>query len=126
VTVPDDFPHERMPAVVPGVQTKVGAVLSRGRYVLESDEERAERYEICEDLAHQLLPKVRADAAKHPGHTLDETLERVRKAVAGNGWVSREELQWLMRRLTQLIDKDLLRERLKSVQRSIRVNLDDL
>ena len=48
MTIPDDFPRERMPPVVLGVQTKVGAVLSRGRYVLQSEEQRAERYDICE------------------------------------------------------------------------------
>ncbi len=58
--VPDDFPRDRMPAVVPGVQTKVGVALSRGRYVVgQTEEERAERYDICEDLAHQLVPKAR-------------------------------------------------------------------
>ncbi|MGY6126066.1 hypothetical protein ACW9YV_11365 [Paraburkholderia strydomiana] len=83
MTIPDDFPRERMPPVVPGVETKVGVVLSRGRYVLQSEEQRAERYRICDDLAHRLLPKALSDAAKHPGHTSAETLERVRKAVGG-------------------------------------------
>lgn len=101
--VPDDFPHEHMPATVPGVQTKVGVVISRGRYILQSAEERAERYEICEDLAHQLLPKARADAEKHPGHAQEETLGRVRRAVAGKAWVSPEKLQWLIERLRVLL-----------------------
>ncbi|MDR5750363.1 MULTISPECIES: hypothetical protein [unclassified Caballeronia] len=128
VTVPDDFPHERVPAAVPGVQTKVGAVLlSRGRYALQSDEQRAERWDICEDLVHQLLAKARADAAKHPAQMPAETLERVRKAVAGKGWCSPEELQWLIQRLRALLEEeDLMKKRLESVQRSVRVNLDDL
>ncbi|MGF6937148.1 hypothetical protein OKW41_006310 [Paraburkholderia sp. UCT70] len=101
--VPDDFPRERMPAVVPGVQTKVGVVLSRGWYVLQSDEQRAERWDICEDLARQFVPKTLKDAEKHSGNARGETLERVRKAVAGKGWCSPEELQWLMTRLRILL-----------------------
>jgi hypothetical protein len=104
MTVPNDFPRERIPAVVSGVQTKIGVLLSRGRYVLQSEEQRAERYDVCEDLAHQLLRKTLSDAAKHPGHTSAETLERVREAVGGKGWVSPAELRWLMQRLRALLD----------------------
>lgn len=104
MTIPDDFPRERIPAVVPGVQTKVGVVLSRGRYVLQTDEQRAERYDVCEGLAHQLVPKALADAVKHASHTHDETLERVHKAIAGRHWASPEELHWLMSRLRALLD----------------------
>ncbi|NPT55984.1 hypothetical protein [Paraburkholderia elongata] len=97
--VPDDFPPDDMPAVVSGVQTKIGAVLSRGRYIVgQTDEEREVRWMICEDLAQRLIAVARKDAAKHPTNITERTVERVRVSVARKNWVSADELTWLMRR----------------------------
>jgi hypothetical protein len=90
---------------VGGVQPKVCVVVREGKYVAEqTDRERQERWDICEDLAHQLVPKARKDAAAHPEHNADNTLERVRLAVASKGWVSPDELRWLISRLRALLD----------------------
>ncbi|WP_246529907.1 MULTISPECIES: hypothetical protein [Paraburkholderia] len=93
-----------MPAVVPGGQPKICVALTGGRYVAgQTREERHERWLICEDLADQLVPVARKDAAKHPEYPPEQTLERARVAVARKGWVSPDELAWLMRRLRTLL-----------------------
>lgn len=102
--VPNDFPRRPLPGAVPGGQPKIGAVLSGGAYIAgETPEERYERWFICEDLANQLLPVARKDAAKHPQHSPDETLRRVRISVARKGWISPDELDWLLRRIKTLL-----------------------
>ncbi|AQV92670.1 hypothetical protein BJN34_02035 [Cupriavidus necator] len=102
--VPDDFPQPWLPAVVPGGQPKVGATLSWNVYVGgQTPEGRFERWFICEDLAQQLLLVAQSDAAKHPHHSPDETLGRVRVSVARKGWVSPAELDWLLQRMKTLL-----------------------
>jgi hypothetical protein len=68
-----------------------------------TDEELAERWTVCEDLAHQIVPKALKDAAKFPQHSHDETLRRVRRAIDGKGWVSVIEADWLVERLRVLL-----------------------
>ncbi|MFM0591384.1 hypothetical protein [Paraburkholderia dilworthii] len=103
--VPDDFPRAQTPGVVPGAQPKVCVVLSDGKYVAgQTDVEREERWSICEDLAHQLVSKAQKDAAFHPQHSADDALERVRAAVVHKGWVSSDELTWLISRLRSLLN----------------------
>ncbi|MEM5368929.1 hypothetical protein V4C53_23255 [Paraburkholderia azotifigens] len=102
--VPDDFPCA-MPGVVSGAQPKV--VVRRtgdGRYTAETQEKRFERWDICEDLAQQLVSVAHKESAKRPAYTRDMTLERIRKAVANKGWISPEELEWLMRRVRTLLE----------------------
>lgn len=102
--VPEEFPREPTPAVVPGAQPKVCARLSHGVYFSgQTDDERHERWLVCEDLAKQLVPVARNDALSHPLHSPHETLERVRVSIARKAWVSPEELAWLMRRLQVLL-----------------------
>ncbi|SKC93234.1 hypothetical protein SAMN05446934_6471 [Paraburkholderia hospita] len=102
--MPDDFPLEKGPAIVPGAQPKVCARLSGGFYVAgQSDDEREERWLVCEDLASQLVRVARNDALVHPEQSPSQTLERVRVSVAHKGWVSPDELAWLIRRLQTLL-----------------------
>ncbi|ADG18185.1 conserved hypothetical protein [Paraburkholderia atlantica] len=103
--VPNNFPHHTSPEVVAGAQPKICVVLSEGKYVAgQTDNERRERWRICEDLAHQLMPKAEKDAAAHPEHSKDVTLDRIRAAVARKGWVSHAELKWLISRMRVLLN----------------------
>lgn len=105
IEVPDDFPHDDVIGVVPGAQPKLCVRESEGRYVARQTAfERAERWSICEDLAQQLVPKVVNDAMAHPGHCRQVTLERVRAALERKGWVSGDELAWLISRLRTLLN----------------------
>ncbi|MEX3956004.1 hypothetical protein [Trinickia sp. EG282A] len=104
-SVPDSFPRDATHGIVAGAQQKVCAVLSDGRYVAgQTAREREERWSICEDLAQQLVPKAVKDAMAHPEHDRDATLERVRAAIARKGWVSEDELAWLISRLRVLLN----------------------
>lgn len=103
--IPDDFPRRSIPAVVSGVQPKIGVVLSDGKYYAgETPEERYERWDICEDLARQLAPVAQKDAVKHPEHSVEQTLRRVRISVSQKGWVSEAELDWLLKRIRALLE----------------------
>ncbi|SDJ27231.1 hypothetical protein SAMN04487926_14046 [Paraburkholderia steynii] len=102
--VPEGFPRDNAPPVVSGAQPKVCARLSNGAYVVgQSDDERLERWLICEDLARQLVAVAEKDALAHPDQTSSQTLGRVRASVAHKEWVSPDELAWLIGRLQQLL-----------------------
>lgn len=101
--VPEAFPRVDI-SVVTGVQPKICVREIHGRYVAgQTEEERFERWEICEDLAQQLLQVARKDGAEHPEHSAEATLKRVRISVERKGWVSEAELNWLIGRLGVLL-----------------------
>lgn len=102
---PTDFPWDRTSAAVSGAQPKLAGRLIAGEFVAgQTAEERDARWDVCEDLTRQLVPKTLRDAEKHPGNSRDETLRRMSGAIAGKGWVSEEELGWLMGRLRVLLE----------------------
>ncbi|ANC45999.1 hypothetical protein [Pandoraea pnomenusa] len=102
--VPEGFPRQSTPAVVSGAQPKVCVRLSHGIYVEgQADDERRERWLVCEDLANQLVSVAQRDALKHPHQSAHQILERVRVSVARKAWVSTDELTRLIRRLQALL-----------------------
>ncbi|MFM0292140.1 DUF2442 domain-containing protein [Paraburkholderia sp. RL17-380-BIE-A] len=102
--IPDDFPSDTTPASLSGSQPKLAARRIAGRLVVGlTAPERYQRWEICEDLARQLVSKTLKDAAKFPGHSHDTTLRRMRRAIEGKRWTSAVETDWLMERLRVLL-----------------------
>lgn len=102
--VPADFPWDPTPALLSGTQPKLAVRVIDDKFVAGlTAEERAERWTVCEDLAHQLVPKTLKDAARNPEHSHDESLRRVRRAIEGKGWTERPETDWLMERLRTLL-----------------------
>ena len=102
--VPDGFPRDVLSASLPGTQPKLAARLIDGKFVVgQTDDERFERWEICEDLAQQLVAKARKDAAKYPHHSRDVTLQRMRQAIEDKDWVRAVETDWLVERLRALL-----------------------
>ncbi|MHB9838298.1 hypothetical protein Q8F57_026080 [Paraburkholderia terrae] len=102
--VPDDFPRDAMTAVVSGATPKVCVRLVSGVYCAnQPDEERLERWLICEDLAVQLVPVARRDAVSNPALSARQTLQRVKAAVQAKNWLPAGELDWLVRRLAALL-----------------------
>ncbi len=102
--VPDEFPRDVWPASVPGKQPKLVGRLINGKVVVgQTDDERFERWQVCEDLAQQLVAKARKDAATYPQHSFEVTLHRIRRAIDGKGWVSVVEADWLVERLRALL-----------------------
>lgn len=102
--VPDDFPRDVAPASLSGAQPKLAGRLIDGKFVVgQTAEERFERWDLCEDLAQQLVPKARADAAKYPSNSPAVTLQRMRNAMERKQWVTVVEMDWLIERLRKLL-----------------------
>ncbi|WP_429489907.1 DUF2442 domain-containing protein [Paraburkholderia sp. RAU6.4a] len=102
--VPSDFPWDPTPALLSGTQPKLAGRLIDGRFIVGlTAEERWVRWDICEDLAQQLVPKTLKDAAKFPEHSHDVTLRRMRRALERKQWTEGQETDWLMQRLRVLL-----------------------
>jgi len=102
--VPADFPWDPTPALLSGTQPKLAVRQIEGRFVVGlTAEERYARWDMCEDLAQQLVPKTLKDAAKFPMHSRDVTLRRMRRAIEGKHWTERIETDWLIERLRSLL-----------------------
>lgn len=102
--VPGDFPRDVAPASLAGAHPKVAGRLIDGKFVVGmTEEERFERWDICEDLAQQLVGVARKDASKFPENSHEVTLGRVRRAIEGKQWTSVVETDWLMARLRSLL-----------------------
>ena len=102
--VPADFPWNPTPALLSGTQPKLAGRLIDGRFVVGlTAEEWYIRWDMCEDLAQQLVPKTLKDAAKYPQNSREVTLRRMKKAIQSKGWTERVETDWLMSRLRILL-----------------------
>ncbi|WP_408362103.1 MULTISPECIES: DUF2442 domain-containing protein [unclassified Paraburkholderia] len=102
--VPVDFPWDPTPALLSGTQPKLAGRWIDSRFVVGlTAEERYIRWDMCEDLARQLIRKALEDAAKFPEHSRDVTLRRMRRAIEGKNWTERVETDWLMERLRALV-----------------------
>jgi hypothetical protein len=102
--VPDDFPWDTTPASLSGARSKVAGRMIDGKLIVGlTANERYQRWDLCEDLAQQLVAVAHNDAAKFPQHSRDVTLQRVRRAIEGEKWVSVVEADWLVERLRILL-----------------------
>jgi len=106
--VPDDFPRQSRPGAVPGAQPKLLVRERNGRYYAGlTDEEVWERYDACEDLAHQLAAYALKKMSEL-GLSQDDALQRVDKGVKAK--VSRchwdlapAEIVWVTKRTAELL-----------------------
>jgi len=102
MSIPKDFPREPVVASLAGVQPKVAVRLDAlsGRYTsAPTDEDIRERYEVCEDIAAQLLVKCRAKRNEAYAHLSEsQILERLLAQLLGTAWGSAEEMKWIIRR----------------------------
>ncbi|MEZ2307256.1 hypothetical protein AB6809_11570 [Paraburkholderia sp. RCC_158] len=104
MTAPEDFPWDTTPAALSGTHPKVAGRMIDGKFVVGlTATERFERWDVCEHLAHQLVAVARKDAAKHPQHSHEEMLQRVRRDLERKGWVEVVEMDWLTKRLRTLL-----------------------
>ena len=107
VPVPPDFPEPAPVGGVSGAQPKVLARYEASRFVA-AGELRAARFEVCEDLAVQLVAYGRKKALEHPEWTPSEVAAKVDAAVRQRsfGWgLSPAEAEWVLKRLDQLRSK---------------------
>lgn len=106
--VPEDFPREASPGLVPGTQPKLLVREMDGRYYTGlTDEELWTRYDACEDLAGQLAVYASRKMSAS-GLSLDDALGRVEKGLkakvgAGRWDFSCAEMGWMMKRTRELL-----------------------
>ncbi|MFM0684855.1 hypothetical protein PQQ77_02625 [Paraburkholderia strydomiana] len=106
--VPDDFPRELRLRAVSGAQPKMLLRESSDRYHAGlTNEELRERYEACEDLAHQLATYTKRKMTES-GWSLEEVLPKVEAGVVrkirGGLWdFSAAEVLWVMGRMRRAL-----------------------
>ncbi|CAJ2754140.1 Uncharacterised protein [Burkholderia pseudomallei] len=106
--VPDDFPREPLPGVVPGAQPKLLAQEKDGQYYTGlADDELLTRYEVCEDFARQLSAYT-SRKIRQFGWSFADTFAKIERSVngkvsAGEWDFSPAEIAWVMKRTRALL-----------------------
>lgn len=107
VTIPADFPRE-VTASITGAQPKLPVRFDSesGKYVSGySPEELAERFDLCEDLANQVVEKCRRKrSTKYEAMTEEGILSSLLNKLLLTGWGSDEEMRWVIRRVAFSLD----------------------
>lgn len=103
---PEDFPYP-IPAVVGGAQPKVVAILTSLGIYTEDGDSREERYDVCEDMAQQLVRYCSRKRDENPNWSEESTQQRTIGALStkirsGEWEFSRAEQDWIERRLRTL------------------------
>jgi len=105
--IPPDFPRGVPIASLTGAQPKlaVRADSESGAYYLGlSADELAERFEICDDLANQLVAKCQRNrGTKYATMTEEKILAGMLKTLLTKNWGSEDEMRWVIRRTAVLL-----------------------
>ncbi|KVD78106.1 hypothetical protein WS62_29475 [Burkholderia sp. ABCPW 14] len=106
--VPGDFPREPLKTLLSGTHPKLGLRKIDGKiYAGLTEDELAERYEGCEDLAQQLAAYCLRKARENPDWTREFNLERTEKGVAKkcrDEWdLSAAEQAWVVKRMRAIL-----------------------
>ncbi len=106
VVVPDDFPRDPLALGLPGTQTKFGARVIDGKFVIgHTPEELGQRYLVCMELVDQLTAYVRRKLTKGPDLMLNALLDNVASRLPHQGWgLDSRELAWIERQLRLRFD----------------------
>ena len=103
--VPADFPRPIHLGALPGGQVKLLMVKYGGRYYSPgcTPPELWERWDYCEDLAHQFCQKCLDNKAGKRAHMTETAiLEQYLERLLETGWGSDAEMRWLIRRTAEL------------------------
>ena len=110
-TIPADFPQNPHPATLAGVQPKLAARKIDGQYVTGlTDEELAQRYDVCRDLVSQLVAYCQRKSQEHPDWTEEQVFQRMRKGLVSKqaAWdLSALEVDWILRHVAAALDWQL-------------------
>lgn len=104
--VPDDFPRSVHRGALPGAQPKILATKYRGRFYPTggTPPELYERWQICEDLAQQLMVKSRDSKLGKRSHMSEEDiLSQYLTRLIQTRWTSEDEASWVIRRAALLL-----------------------
>ena len=104
--IPEDFPYP-IPAVVGGAQPKVVAILTSLGIYTEDCESREERYDVCEDMAQQLVKYCSRKRDENPSWSEESTQQKIVGALStkirsGEWKFSGAEEDWIKQRLRTL------------------------
>ena len=103
--IPDDFPSDSLiPGSLSGAQPKLALVEVNGRFYAEGQtpQEVQQRYELCEDLAHQGAAYCQQKLAEKVVATETAALERLFLGLQGKHWCSSQQKVWIVRRVAAL------------------------
>ncbi len=101
IAVPDDFPRDPFPASLSGSQPKFAARLVDGKYVVGlTEDERIERYLMCDDMVGQLIVYVEKKRVEKPDLGIVDLLGQVDVGIRRKGWeLGSVEFDWIMKQL---------------------------
>jgi len=103
MNIPEDFPRDHDVSKPSGTEPKLPAWFDKitGTYVSTGpDEEVAKRFDICDDLASQLVDKCPKNRnSKYLQLSEVQILERLLAQLLGTGWGSDAEMYWVVRRV---------------------------
>ena len=103
--IPEDFPRGPQAGAVPGAQPKlllrkVGDTFVSGW----TEEERALRYDVCADLAAQLIPYARRKFEANPDWGREGLERRLVAGIRAKPWGFTEpEINWLVQRACETL-----------------------
>lgn len=108
--IPEDFPRRTLLASLSGTAPKLAVRLMEDDTYsnVASDDEHREAYENAEDLAQHLKNYVLRKERENPEWSRGFNLERVRRGVekkmrSGEWDLETPELEWVMKRLVELL-----------------------
>lgn len=104
--VPADFPQPIHRGAVAGVQPKLLMTQYNGRFYSPgcTPPEIFQRWDVCEDLAMQLAAKSRESKAGKRSHMSEiEILDQYLSRLITTKWTSKEEAQWIIRRVAVML-----------------------
>lgn len=105
MNIPDDFPRHPDLAALSGAQPKIAVRLVDGKYTSAYTQAELEtRYDVCADLATQLVAYYHRKKAQQPDRKQDELLERIGESLSQQGWgLTNAEIEWCMRQVRAAI-----------------------
>ncbi len=107
--IPDDFPRDQRLGALTGVQPKLPAMKVGDTYVVGlTEEELAQRYDICLDLVRQLVAYCQRKQRENPAWTREYNVDRSRRGLvskvkSGIWHFSDAEVTWVMKRVDELL-----------------------
>ena len=101
--VPPDFPRDPQSGAVPGTQPKLLARRVDEKYVTGlTNDELAERFDLCEDLVRQLVPYCQRKRSERPEWSSEVVLQKTSVGIRSKDWdLSDAEIAWTMRQVAE-------------------------
>lgn len=109
--IPSDFPRLALLGSVTGGQPKILLIEENGKFYAPGMNPSAlqNRFELCEDLVNQLVPKLLVAKAGKLSHLKEvEILQNYRTRLTAKKWTSIEEAHWIIDRVAKSLGWSLI------------------